>query len=188
MADHTPVNLPDDVDALLRQAMAIEPEPQFAARVRQRIDLEPQKSHWRWTSLFAAGSAAAALVLAIVVPLGLNDDAMLPAPPAAPPLPVESARVQEPRIEPDRARVVPQRVTAGRAVPAFDFPPVIVDPRQRAALNALARFGSQGAMPEDVLAKLTAAPASVPPAITVEPLVVSPIGIGGVLHYESERR
>jgi hypothetical protein len=200
MADHTPVNLPDEIEALLRESMAVEPTPQFAARVRQRIELEPQKTRWNWTWLIAAGAACAALVLAIVLPLSRSHGNESLAVPAAGPAPaVEIARV--PRQESpsaagnsERARVETSRAPIERLQPGIkvrpersEFPTVIVDPRQRAALNALARLGAQGTVSEEVLEKLAATPASVPASIAVDPLVVSPIAVGGVLHYEIER-
>jgi len=194
MADHTPVNLPDELEALLRETMAVEPSPQFAVRVRQRIELEPRKTRWSWTWFIAAG-AAAVLVLAVVLPMRFNEGGLPPAPPLAPPVQVEAAPVPPARptspINSERARVeaprVP-RVVASHDPRRFEFPTVIVDPRQRAALNALARLSAQGQVSEEILEKLAAAPASVPAPIAVEPLVVSPIGLGGVLHFEIERR
>ena len=213
MAEHTPVNLPDEFDALLRESMAVEPTPQFAARVRQAIELEPPKTRWNWTWLFAAGAAAAALVLAIVLPLSRSHgNDLLPAPAAGPAPTVEIARVPQQEspgaaVNSARPRVETSRPTSERLPPGgtggpdrtamrhpvtgrdrrSEFPAVIVDPRQRAALNALARLGAQGTVSEEVLEKLAAAPASVPASIAVDPLVVSPIAVGGVLHYEIER-
>jgi len=180
--------------------MAVEPTPQFAARVRQQIEFEPQKRRWNWTWFIAAGAACAALVLAIVLPMARSHgNESLPVPAAGPAPAVEIARVphQEPpsaAANAEKARVEISRAPVERLQPGItrrperaEFPTVIVDPRQRAALNALARLGAQGTVSEDVLDKLADMPASVPPSIAVDPLVVSPIAVGGVLHYEIER-
>jgi hypothetical protein len=202
MADHTPVNLPDEFEALLRDSMAVEPTPQFAARVRQQIELAPRKTRWTWTWLLAAG-AAVAVLLAVVLPMSINE-AVSPARPLGPPSQVEAAKV-EPResaaapprtrveaqrlpVEPRRAHTPKSHVVASHEPRRSEFPTVMVDPRQRAALTALTRLGWQGTVSEEVLEKLAAAPASVPAAIAVDPLVVSPIAVGGVLQYEIERR
>ena len=200
MADHTPINLPDEFEALLRESMAVEPTPQFAARVRQQIELEPQKKRWNWTWVIAAGAACAALVLAIVLPLSRSHgNEALPVPAAVPAPSVEIARAPHQEFpgaaaNSERARVEPSSAPIERLQPGIkrrpersEFPTVIVDPRQRAALNALARLGAQGTVSEEVLDKLADAPASVPASIAVDPLVVSPIAVGGVLHYEIER-
>jgi hypothetical protein len=194
MADHTPVNLPDEYEALLRRAMAVEPEPQFAARVRQHIELEPRRSSWGLWFVTAGAVAAAALAVIVLLPLRVSGPPLPPIPPLAPATVVASPPLVHPALSKPLGVAAPQvRGTrqpreAAHPSESFSFPEVIVDRRQRAALDALARFGAQGTMPEEVLAKLIDAPASIPPVITVAPLVVSPIGIGGVLQYESERR
>ncbi len=58
-----------EIDRALQAALAVEPSPEFVARVRRRVanEHEPAASVWRWPWLVvAAGAAAAAILLAVV--------------------------------------------------------------------------------------------------------------------------
>jgi hypothetical protein len=77
--NHTPDDLPNDstLERELETIVAVDPSPEFLARVRTRIAQEPAPSSWRWSlgrrSLgeggwgFALAGAAAAMVLAVVL-------------------------------------------------------------------------------------------------------------------------
>ena len=56
------------IDEEIRDALKIEPSPDFLARVRTRIASEPAPSAWRWSwTVAAAGAMAIAVVIAAVV-------------------------------------------------------------------------------------------------------------------------
>ena len=51
----------------IETALAVDPSPEFLARVRLRIASEPASSAWRIPWVFIAGSVAMAIVMAVVV-------------------------------------------------------------------------------------------------------------------------
>jgi hypothetical protein len=55
------------LDREIRSALAVDPPPEFVARVRTRIANEPARAAWRWSWMFAAGGAMAALIAIAVV-------------------------------------------------------------------------------------------------------------------------
>ncbi len=57
------------LDREIERALAVAPSPEFVARVRTRIESEPDPTAWRlsWVAYFAGG-AVAALIIAAVVP------------------------------------------------------------------------------------------------------------------------
>jgi hypothetical protein len=196
MADKERVDLPGDFDALLRRTLAVEPSPEFLARVRERVREERRLSWWMAPWILTGGAAAATLAIAIGFTL-------LPGPTVSPQLPdapaVRIASIERPvpklpliqRAAPSRPRVVTARSARGAAeLPTA--PVVIVDQRQRAALGLFVRMAQQGSLNEENLAQVE--PTSHQPIeeqvlpIVVEPVVVSPIPVGGVLHNEVERR
>ncbi len=207
MADKDLVDLPDDFERLLRQELSIEPSPEFAARVRQRVASRTERHgggrdgsrpsarlrrlrHWRPRSLSRRSR-------------GGRTGPVLPAPPA-----VRVASVEQPRATPQHSLSAAPVTTAGSATArrpsprqqtarpevstvATDLPVVIVDDRQRAALATLFRMMDQGRVSGDSFAATI--PVSLDPivdqvgAITVAPVVVSAIAPGGVLPNNSER-
>ena len=57
----------DALDRELAHALAVDPSPEFVARVRARIADEPAPSTWRMPRVLMAAGAAAVLILAVVV-------------------------------------------------------------------------------------------------------------------------
>jgi hypothetical protein len=57
----------DALDRELERALAVDPSPEFVARVRTRIANEPARSPWRASWMFALGVVAMVMVTAIVV-------------------------------------------------------------------------------------------------------------------------
>jgi len=55
------------IDEEIRDALTVEPSPEFLARVRTRLASEPAPSAWRWSWTFAAAGALAAAVIVAVV-------------------------------------------------------------------------------------------------------------------------
>jgi hypothetical protein len=168
-----------DLDALLREALAVEPSPAFLPRVRQQI-AEPALRRWRWTWL-APVTATATLAIAV-----WPADVRPPNPPAAPRLAVTVPARAAPSLP---ASVVPR---TGHRVPDIGYrsPEVIVDQRQRAALLSFMRTIEDGRLPDDAFKHTTAAPVTVAEdvfEIFPLPVAVSPIVVGGVLHFDVGR-
>lgn len=193
MTGDTHRELPDGFDGLLRKAMSIEPSPEFLPRVRERLSAEFRPL--RWPLGLWLGVTAAAAVCVVAVALSIPSDESSP-PAAAPPIQrvgpslVALAAPQDvdpvapalPRSGGRRASVPPRRE------PAQEMAVVMVDQRQRAALNAVIRMVSDGQLTESAFAR-TIRPLMQPirdgvTPIGVTPLEVSPIAVGGVLPSE----
>jgi cytochrome c556 len=56
-----------DIDRALATALAVEPSPEFLARVRMRIAREPEPSDCRFSWVYAAGACTIAIVIAVTV-------------------------------------------------------------------------------------------------------------------------
>ena len=70
-----------DIDRALAAALAVEPSPEFLARVRMRIASEPEPSDWRLSWVFAAGACTLAIAMAVTV-MQMHDPALSPGLPA----------------------------------------------------------------------------------------------------------
>ena len=193
MADNERLDLPADVDVLLRRALAVEPSPEFLPRVREKVREEPRPSWWMapWILVPVAATVTVALGLAV-----FPGPPVSPQPPAAPVVRTAASERGVPplaAIQPTaspRPRPVSRRpLRAPQDSPVA--PVVIVDQRQRAALGLFLRMAQQGRLPEETLAQTMPTPnqpieEQILP-IAVEPVAVSPIPAGGVLHNEIER-
>ena len=104
------------LDQAIESMLAAEPSPEFVARVRARVAEESEPGRWRVSWIFAAATAVAAAIVALIV---------WPSPEVTPAsnVPVEPPRIAEaaPAIAPSplpSPRPVPERVTAVRTVAA----------------------------------------------------------------------
>jgi hypothetical protein len=208
MAHQDPVDPLSEFDALLRQALSVEPSNRFLPTVRERIRTEPAAAPWSlWR--FAPLAAAAALVLAIGAFMWSNTSTTDPspgpiasAPTFAPRAPEGEPRAAKPpstsalRSTADKSRAAlrrasPEQRTANREPRNAKEPEVIVDERQREALQALMRMINQGQLTQEMFKKTTPPPVDIAEAVTiigVVPVSVSPIVVGGVLQGEGERK
>jgi hypothetical protein len=55
------------LDREIESILAVEPSPEFLARVRTRVAEEPGPSAWRWRWTFAFAGVAVAMIVAVVV-------------------------------------------------------------------------------------------------------------------------
>ena len=109
MADERPdVMTPSAIDREIAQALAVEPSPEFVARVRMRIASEPPpRRAWpTWMPLMAGATAIAAAVLIAVIapwrgsPVRLKPDTTTP-PSQVGLKPDTTAGPDEVRLKPD---------------------------------------------------------------------------------------
>jgi cytochrome c556 len=70
-----------EIDRALAAALAVDPSPEFVARVRMRIASEPEPSDWRFSWVFAAGACTLAIAMAVTL-MQMNDPALAPGLPA----------------------------------------------------------------------------------------------------------
>jgi mono/diheme cytochrome c family protein len=66
-----------DLDRALATALAVEPSPQFLARVRMRIASEPEPADWRFSWVYAAGACTVALAI-VVTMMQMNHPTLSP--------------------------------------------------------------------------------------------------------------
>lgn len=191
------VNLPDDLEQVLRRTMAVEPSPAFLPHVRERIANETRP--WRWSWHMVAGAGAAGAIVVALTLSGADDRTQWPPVPQAPvvrtaaPAPAVVETPAELRVERAPARR-PVRVAVLEQRPprTDDMPAVIVDERQRTALRALIEMVGRGQLTEEAFAQTV--PPSLQPIeervteIAVAPLAVSPIAVDGVLQVGHEEK
>jgi hypothetical protein len=191
------VNLPADLDVLLRQTMAEEPSVEFLPRVRERIAGEQVRARSSWRLVFAGVGMVTAVVMAIVA--SGTGDVVAPSPPPAPGLVYVMRGMQVPQqvspptaISLETGRRGPRAVRAsGVDVPLGDVPPVIVDRRQRSAVERMVALAVQGRLPEDALLQASPSLQLIEErlgGLAVRPVEVSPIAVGGVLQSGAEAK
>ena len=163
--------MPEDLNALdreLSELLKVQPSPEFAAKVRVRIEQQPTPSFaWRW---WAASAIVAAAVLVIAVAADLRRTA--PVPPAIQAradVNLPSPALQLPRAI-ETAPGVSPRAAMVDAPDARTEPETLVDPSLAAAVRRLT--SDQRVLPEmPVEASLD--------AVVVEPLKVPEIADSG---------
>jgi hypothetical protein len=172
------------VDRDIQALLAVDPSPEFVARVRTRIATEPQRSRWFAGWPVAAAAAVAAAIVAAVfarprpadVPNVLmtkrlpNAATTIAAAPDAGRSTLDLAR-----RDPDAGRRAQGRPSiAATAVESA----VLIDPRESAALRALMTGVRDGRVDlEPVLRAATPAAMDLPPvtAIAIEPITIDPL-------------
>jgi len=187
------------VDREIERALAVDPSPEFLARVRARVASEPAPAGWRFRWVFAGG-AVMALVIAIVVVLSGPDQTTSPmstSPAAATGQgsadtsvrPLAKAVTEQP-VAPARPREVSPVVSGFSRTVGAGFsrtvaaggatePHVLISPEEAAALRRLFADASEGRLvfaslvTEPPPATMALQPLSeiVFPPITIEPLI-----------------
>jgi hypothetical protein len=170
------------IDEEIREALDVEPSPEYLARVRTRIAAEPASSTWRWSWGLAAGCAlAASVVLATIV---LRPHERRPAPEVTEPPHAIAESVSPPAVAPPREGGPP---STRAAMPHTNFiaartrkpePEVLIDQREMRTLRALIAGVRTGRI--DLTASQNSrphAPAELEPVadIVIAPLTIEPI-------------
>ena len=159
------------IERELSELAAVQPSPEFAARVRSRVQEESApRFAWRWLAL---GSAVAAVILAVVVltmkdhgatrtaPSAVRADVTLPARSVVAQLPVTASQV------------VPRRHPRTVRDTRTSEPEVLIDPSLAAAVRRLAT--ERPTLPE------------VPPQRSLDPVSVEPLNVPEVSEFGSVR-
>jgi hypothetical protein len=179
------------LDREIERALAVEPSPDFVARVRTSIASEPPRPAWHLSWAFAgAGAAVAAIVFALVV--AWPERTVAPAPmivQVAPPAPV----APQPSAVPDASTVrspeavalqrpkkaVARQQGASRSTKAFAFqtsePEILIDSREAAALQRLITGVRDGRVDLSPVLHATTPTAMELPPIT--DLIIAPLSI-----------
>ena len=171
----------DGLDADLSAAIAIDPSPQFAPRVRAAVAAKAVESHrHRWFWLGGLAATAAAVLIGASWPS--VDSAPSPSSPIASVPRLEERRPPIEQVVPSRQpgqRVSAPRIVHVKRQPPQSEPDIIVAPEQRIAVDryvAMFRAGSLetsalAASPRPVLAALS--------DLVVAPLEVEPMAVPG---------
>jgi hypothetical protein len=122
------------LDREIASMLAVEPSPEFLARVRARVAEEPEPNTWRWSWVVAtAGAVAVAIVTVIVWPSPESvpaSDAAVPSPRVAEA--VETIAPPPSSIAPSPRRAQPPTASARRLAAApdrgidIDLPEVVI--------------------------------------------------------------
>jgi hypothetical protein len=180
------------IDDEIKDALNVEPSPEFVARVRTRIASEPEPSAWRWPWTVAAiGAMAAALLIAVVVsrPAPRPDavqasgpevvQALRPALERAAPNPAATPRASElAASKPAATRRVSVASGSIRTASAAVEPEILLDPAETRALRALiagvrdGRVDLSGAQRSTTPVAMDLAPVA---DIVIVPITIDPI-------------
>jgi hypothetical protein len=163
----------EEVERELRRALAIEPSPEFAQRVRMRIgetSRSPAMPIARW---LVPLTAAAACVLAMGIGWRYSSGS-----PESTSAPLATRVASDVELRQPPARVVPPEPLRLPARPVRRGPvepDVIVPPERARALARMLALARSGVVDEETLRPVAPAPA--PEALEVAPLVVEPIAV-----------
>ncbi len=177
------------LDREIERALAVGPSPDFVARVRTSIAIEPSRPVWHLSWAFA-GAAVAAIVFALVV--AWPERTVAPAPmmvQVAPPAPVapQPSAVSDPSTVRSPEAVALQRANkavarqqgASRSTTAFAFqtrePKILIDAREAAALQRLIKGVRDGRLDLSPVLNATTPTAMELPPIT--DLIIAPLSI-----------
>ena len=179
------------LDRELQTALAVDPSPEFLARVRTRIANEPAPSaSWLSWKLAAAAAIAAIMVLAVVLSRPHEKVPMSPAAVAQGGSRAEPARPTEPapRVSPGRGPNAPalQPAAVARAFPpaasavgpTASEPEILLDPRESMALRRLITGTRDGSIDLSAALQATTPTAMELPEITnvvIAPLTIEPL-------------
>ena len=170
MDEKQQVEAADDLQDALASMMAVEPSPEFAARVRQRIAGDADVREWRFAPLVLPGLAAAAVVVLGILLIFAGTRRIAPERPMpaatrdSEPAPVESVPSSEP--------------AAGVVVQQEEQPTALVPRNEIVAIRELLSAAQAGRFEfELVPAGLPVATELSPPGpISLPPIEMMPIG------------
>ena len=161
-----------DLDRQIQEALAVDPSPDFQARVRIRLTEERQRDSvgMGWLISGVAGlTAVAALVMFVS---SRHEVRPRPADMVAP-VTAPSAVVVEPTLPPAIQKPAVERVRRASARNATET--VLVPASEREAFRRFLQAVTKTGLTYSVAPETEDAPLSVPD-ITIEPLVIAPIG------------
>ena len=178
--DHRP-DQPLNDPALVRDLeslLAVDPSPEFVARVRTRIANEPEPARWRlaWVAVPAMGMCI--VLITTVMVMWSRPDPPTPVqavtPRSVPPPIVE----REPSVEVPRvvARAAAERPVRAAAV-ADPFPEVVISEEEQRAFANLLLAVQQEKLPALVQAEDEAGQALVPAPLQIEQLTIEPLQV-----------
>jgi hypothetical protein len=188
-----PTGLDDaSLDREIESLLASEPSPEFLARVRTRVAQEPEPGRWRASWMFAAATAIAAVVVALIawpsseVTPASHAPIERPRMAEAAPAVVSSSVSSQPVRRPVAVKVV-AAVERDRAID-IDLPQVVIAENEVNTFTSLVASLRQSRFDVAVpVAPNPDAPLEIKELAPVEPLEIEPIVRVAVLQTEGER-
>ena len=169
------------LDAELSAAIAIDPSPQFAPRVRAAVEARTVASHrhrWFWLG----GLAATAAAVVIVASWPSIDRGPSPSSPIASVPRIEERRPPIEPVVPSRhpdQRVGTSRIAHVKTPPAQSEQEIIVAPEQRIAVDRYVAMFRAGSLETSALAASPQPVLAAPSDLVVAPLEVEPMAVPG---------
>lgn len=184
-------SLDRDIESLL----AVEPSPEFVARVRARIAEEPAPGRW-WMSWMFAAAGAAAVVIAVLIARPSSEPALSKAPQpspqmaraagtaAAPASPTATATERRVAVA---TRAIARTVSSDRAI-EIDLPDVVIADNEVKTFASLVASVRQRRFDAAIPAASNPdTPLEIRELPPLEPLEIEPIVQVAALHAEGER-
>ena len=165
-----------DLDRQIQEALAVDPSPDFQARVRMRLAEEPRR-YRVGTGWFLYGMTGLTVVAVLAVFISSRNEARLRPADVVAPVAASSAAVREPVSppaipEPIAARVQPVALSTATQT-------VLVPAAEREAFRRFLQAVSENPLTHSILSDTREdAPLSVPD-ITIEPILIEPIDTAG---------
>jgi hypothetical protein len=175
-------NLKSELDRQIEALLAVEPPPEYPARLRRRIARSPEPRVWSFRWMFAAAALAAAVVAAyLIVPAHETHRAETPV--------VARGVVEVPAVAKAPEIHATETHASSRPHKTRTGPQVLIDPREAFAmrrvlegtvLRAPAAF-SESSPAEPQTSALDVAPLAVPAPLEIDPIgPPSPVVVEGV--------
>jgi hypothetical protein len=168
------------IDRKIQDLLAIEPSPDFAARVRAQIDVQPQRAPWlTWPRVAVALASLAVVVVTAVVtvreaespqPAAVSAPATIPLQPA----PLVALDAPPPAPMSSRSRAHRSRVQTHNGADDVIMPRDEVRGMQKLLAMAAQRDMRLASM-FDVPDTSATSPLAEPPPIVIEPLRIEPL-------------
>jgi hypothetical protein len=185
----------DSLDREIESLLAVEPSPEFVARVRTRVAAEPEPGGWRVSWMLASAAAIAAVVVAVIAwpkpeVASSPERQVAQSPRSAAAVETSSPRASFTPPEPQRQQPSSTRVAAVARLDRakdIDLPEIVIADNEVKAYTALVasirqhRFGA--AVPEETNPDTPLEIKELPP---VEPLEIEPIVKLAARHAEGE--
>jgi hypothetical protein len=178
------------IDQDIRQALNVDPSPEFLARVRARVAREPAPSAWRWPRSFAAAAAlAAAAVVAVTLsepwkseraqspeaPSSLRSANAPSVAPSRQPASAAMPPIGKRAIAKSQRRVFDEHAGASGSSPTVAEAEVLIDPAEQRALQRLIAGVRDGRI--DLSAAQSATEPAPPQLAPLTDIVITPINI-----------
>jgi hypothetical protein len=181
-ADQRPM-IPDaTIDRELQALLAIEPSPEFGARVRTRLGDDPVRRVWWFPRARVAAAAAAVVIVAVVVTRSVSE---------APVIERSAESIAQPESQPVaflKARPFQPLLPVLPVLPVLPLQPllpshepdILIDARESSALRALIRRVSDGQIDLGLIVSAAPGVMDLTPLedVSIEPIVIVPLEEG----------